>query len=460
MKKLSLLEAPTRDDILRGPVVRGLLRLGVPVALGQLAHTLYELADIYWLGKLGRQAVAAPSASWPFIWALIATGAGFMSAGVALISQFRGADDREGVRRSLGQVYLLATILSAIIAVGGYFSIPYILKAARIPEDVYPHAVIYARIEVLGILIIIYWEAFRGASSAIGDTVTPMKLNLMGALANAAVDPIFIFGLGPIPRLEVAGAAIATVLTRGAMGISTLLMIRKGHRDLRLERRYMRPDRLILSKLLRIGAPLSAQYTGEALGFALLTSIISMEGSVALAAWGIGDRPFNMMHFFLTGLLTGATVMVGQSIGAENLARAWRVAVVTLRVTSTIALAYGLLLAYFRYHVVSFFIKDPEVIEAAAGFTLYMGSTIFTFVMLQVGHSIAQGSGHTKAMMAVSLVRLWVLRNALAYLLGPGPFGIGVNGIWIGMSISNVISGTLAVTWIYRRRWLKPVIKD
>lgn len=459
MGRPSLFGQVSREIILNGPIIRTLLRLGVPVAVGELAHTLYELADIYWLGRVGRVAVAAPSASWPFIWALMAVGMGFISAGVTLVAQYKGAGDEENMRRSVGQVYMLATIVGVSIGVTGYFAIPYILRVAKIPADVYPHAVTYARIEMVGLMVVGYWEAFRAVSSAVGDTVTPMKLNVAGALANAVLDPFLILGIGPLPRLEVAGAAAATVITRGGIGLLSLYMVSRDHRDIKLERRHLRPDPKILSIMLRVGAPLSTQYVGEALGFSLLTVIISMGGSVALAAWGIGDRPFNMIHFFLTGLLTGCTVMVGQALGAGSRDRAWRVGVTTLKLVGSISLAYGTLLAIFRFWVASFFISDPEVIEAASGFMLYMGPTIFTFSLLQVGQSIAQGSGHTKAMMAIGLFRLWVLRNTLAYLLGPGPIGLGINGIWIGMSISNVITGLLATLWIYRRRWLEPVIR-
>ncbi|MEM3948278.1 MAG: MATE family efflux transporter, partial [Zestosphaera sp.] len=88
-----------------------------------------------------------------------------------------------------------------------------------------------------------------------------------------------------------------------------------------------------------------------------------------------------------------------------------------------------------------------------------MGPSIVFFVILRVAFAVASGSGHTKPVMFLSLFRLWVLRNVLAYLFGPGPFGIGVKGLWIGMSVSNVITGMLALVWVLRGSWLKPVIK-
>ncbi|MEM4594326.1 MAG: MATE family efflux transporter, partial [Zestosphaera sp.] len=114
----------------------------------------------------------------------------------------------------------------------------------------------------------------------------------------------------------------------------------------------------------------------------------------------------------------------------------------------------------FRYSVVSVFApSDPEVVQGAADFLLYMGPSIIFFVILRAAFSVASGSGHTKTVMYLSLFRLWVLRNVLAYLFGPGPFRMGVRVLWIGMSISNIITGLLAFLWIVRGSWLKPVIK-
>ncbi|MCC6032906.1 MAG: MATE family efflux transporter, partial [Desulfurococcaceae archaeon] len=95
-----------------------------------------------------------------------------------------------------------------------------------------------------------------------------------------------------------------------------------------------------------------------------------------------------------------------------------------------------------------------------ADFLLYMGPSIIFFVILRVAFSVASGSGHTKVVMFLSLFRLWVLRNVLAYLFGPGPLGMGVRGLWIGMSVSNVVTGLLALLWIVKGNWLKPVIKS
>ncbi|MEM4685681.1 MAG: MATE family efflux transporter, partial [Sulfolobales archaeon] len=103
--------------------------------------------------------------------------------------------------------------------------------------------------------------------------------------------------------------------------------------------------------------------------------------------------------------------------------------------------------------------SDSEVNQNAAEFLLIMGPSIIFFVMLRAAFSIASTSGHTKIVMTLSLFRLWVLRNLLTYIFGPGPVGLGVKGMWIGMSASNIITGVLALMWILRGSWLKPVIK-
>ncbi len=455
-----LLSKPSREEILEGSIFRVMLRLGVPVALSEMVHTFYEMADIYWLGRLGRVAVAAPSASFPFIFALIAAAAGLMASGTALVSQYKGAGDFLGVRKSVGQVFTLAFIGGIGIGAIGVIVIPLILSVANIPGEVLPYAVQYSKMLMGGMVFIAVWEAFRAVVSASGDTITPMKLNMAGAVINMVIDPILILGLGPFPSMGVAGAALATVLSRAIMSLASLYIILRGTSGIKLETEMMRPDKKIIKLMIKIGLPLSASWVGEALGFSLLVVIMSMEGSIALAAWGIGDRPINIIHFLVIGIVSATAIMIGQSLGAEKIKRAGDIAKKSIFLITIISLTGACIFTLFRYHIASFFISDPQVINAAAGFLLYMSPALLFFEYIQLAGAIGQGSGHTKPVMVISLLRIWVLRNILAYYMGPGPLNMGINGLWLGMAISNVLSGLVALMWILYGGWKKPVIKD
>jgi len=288
-----------------------------------------------------------------------------------------------------------------------------------------------------------------------------MKIRVAGVLLNVVLDPVLIFGFGLIPPMKVAGAAIATLLSDLVASLIAIRVLTKGIRGEKLRAHHLRPKPQLMSKLVKIGLPLSISSVGEAGGFTLLTAIISMLGSVALASWGIGDRPLGLLDIFVASLLGATATIIGQSLGAEMRERAKATA---LKAVLYSALITGLgVSAYvtFRYEIVSVFApSDPEVIQYAADFLLYMGPSIIFFVILRVAFSVASGSGHTKVVMFLSLFRLWVLRNVLAYSFGPGPLGMGVRGLWIGMSVSNVVTGLLALLWIVKGNWLKPVIKS
>ncbi|MEM0109957.1 MAG: MATE family efflux transporter [Desulfurococcus sp.] len=199
----------------------------------------------------------------------------------------------------------------------------------------------------------------------------------------------------------------------------------------------------------------------DAAGFTVLAAIISMLGSSALAAWGIGDRPFGVLDIIVGSILAASSTIIGQNLGAGNYEKARETAYKALLISIAITSLGVLVMIALRYNIANLFIpSDSEVIEYASDFILIMGPSIVFFTMLRTAFSVAQGSGHTRAVMYISIIRLWFLRNILSYLFGPGPLALGVQGLWIGMSLSNVITGLISLAWIFRGKWLKPVIKD
>ncbi|MEM0296788.1 MAG: MATE family efflux transporter [Zestosphaera sp.] len=449
-----------KDWVLKSSIVKVMIKLGLPIGVMQALNVIYNLTDMFWLGRLGREALAAINATWPVVFLVVAGLAGVLQAGISLVSQYWGAKDYESSMRAAGQVLLLVLLAGPPVSLAAYAALPPLLQLMRVPQDVIPGAVTYGRIFTLGLTVFGLMDATVSIFSAAGDTLTPMKIRLFGVLLNVILDPVLIFGVGLIPPLGIAGAAIATLASDLVAALLALHVLVKGVRGERLRPLHLRPRPELLSKLVKIGLPLSISSMGEAGGFALLTAIISMMGSAALASWGVGDRPVGLLDIFVASLLGATTTIVGQSLGAGMYDRAKETALKSVLYSAAVVAAGISAFILVRYEIVSFFTpSDLEVIRYAADFLLYMGPSIVFFVILRVAFAVASGSGHTKPVMFLSLFRLWVLRNVLAYLFGPGPFGIGVKGLWIGMSVSNVITGMLALVWVLRGSWLKPVIK-
>jgi putative MATE family efflux protein len=448
--------------VVKQPVLKTMLRLGLPIGVTRALQVVYNLTDMYWLGRLGREALAAVSATWPVLFLIIAVLAGLFQAGLALVSQYWGAGD---YRRSLnagGQLLIIAIFTGIPLGVLSYMVIPTFLRLIGIPEEVAEGAIIYGRIFALGFAIFGLMESALSIYSAVGDTFTVMKIRLIGVSINIVLDPIMIFGLFGFPALGIAGAAIATLLSDLMSGvISLVLLSKRGVRGERLAKSDLKPDPFLIKKFFRIGLPISISSLSDAAGFTVLTGIISLMGAGALAAWGVGDRPFSLIDILVGSLLAALSTIIGQNLGAENFGKAREAAYKALALAIGMSSIGVLTMIALRYEVARLFIpSDPEVIQYASDFILIMGPSIVFFTMLRAAFSVAQGSGHTKPVMYISILRLWFLRNILAYLFGPGPLSLGVKGLWAGMAVSNVITGLIALAWIVHGKWLKPVIKD
>lgn len=445
--------------VLEDSILKVMIKLGMPIAASEALNIMYSMADIYWLGRVGRDALASVSASWPVIWLIVSVAAGVFSAGLALVSQYWGMGDYSRATKAGGQVLALSVMFGIPIAAVSFLTVRSFLQVVGVPETTLEYAAGYARIISLGIPFIAVYESFSAIYAAAGNTMTPLKIRSLGVIINVVLDPIFIFGYFGFEALGVGGAAIATVISEMIVAaVSIAYIALKGVEGHYLTLSTLIPDREFTIQIIRIGYPISALTAGEASGFVILVHIISLLGSAPLAAWGIADRLLSLFHVFIAGLLGATSTMIGQSLGAGMYTRAKSIAKRTSVYGSAIMAAGILVLIPFRYQVATLFSPgDEELINQVADFILIMGPSVIFFTVYLTSRAIARGSGHTKPVMFFGLLRLWVLRNSLAYLFAITA-GLGVKGLWIGMAISNYITGAVALWWILFGNWTRPVV--
>jgi putative MATE family efflux protein len=212
--------AADRKGLVEGPMLRPLLALSLPIMASNIMQTAYNVVDTFWLGRVGAEAVAALSISWPLIFLIISIAGGFSIAGTTLVSQYTGADDSERADHIASQVFSLLLMMGGGFSVIGIFMARPMLVLIGTPEEVLPLAAAYTQIIFAGIILMFGFYVFQAIISGWGDTVTPMKLMFLSTVLNIILDPFMILGIGPFPELGVAGAAIATVFSRGiASGI-------------------------------------------------------------------------------------------------------------------------------------------------------------------------------------------------------------------------------------------------
>ena len=208
---------------LEGPIGAALFRLAVPIILGNVLQTGYQLTDAFWIGRLGAAAVAAVSVSFPVTFLVIALGAGFGIAGATLSAQYMGAGRQDMVNHVAAQTMLMVLVTSAVLGTAGYILAPYLLELVGVAPDVYSGALGFMRVSFIGIIFVFLYGMFQALMRGVGETRIPLLIVLLTVLLNFLLDPLFIFGWGPLSPHGVMGAAIATLATQRWPPCSALL---------------------------------------------------------------------------------------------------------------------------------------------------------------------------------------------------------------------------------------------
>ncbi len=459
-----------REEILEGSIVRTLLVLAIPVMVSSAMHTLFNIVDTFWLGKLGSAEVGAPTAAWPVIFSFLAIGMGFSTAGVSLVSQHTGAGGSKKANEAAGQVFTFIMIIGVVSGVVGFLLAPWILRLVGTPPNVFPLATSYLRIVLLSMPFIFAYISFRFLLRGIGDMVTPMLIRGVLVAFNMILDPILIFGVGPIPSMGVTGAAIATASARTIAAIVGMYLLFNDRVQIKLSLRDLGLKFRWVKQIFKIGAPATLARAGSAVGFIFLFAIVAVFGEKPVAAYGIGRRVVHVITFATWGFAAASMTMVGQNVGAEQTERAETIVKKAIIVGFSIMFAMASIMVIFRTWIIGVFINDPAVIEEGARYLLIFALTIPFFGIYRIFDSTFRGTGHTVPAMGLSLFRIWGLRIflsatlalpavSLGYITLIGGFDLGVVGVWYGMAASNLLIAGLSYIYFLTGRWKEKTIK-
>lgn len=447
-----------REFILRGPIIKMALVLAAPFMIQNLVNISYNIVDAFWLNMLGTKFFAAVRGVWPLIFFFNSFGIGLVSAGIAFISQHVGAGNWEEANRNAGRLLGFALTFSLGVSLLGIITTPAILAFMGIPQEIYPLAVTYIRVIFAGFIFTVIGMVFRLIVSGVGDTVTPMILGVIASGINMVLDPILIFGWFGLPRLEVLGAAVATVSARAIPSLVGAALLFRGYRSIKIRPRDLVFDAPWLKNLLKVGLPLAANMSSSALGFNFLMAIVYRLGTVAVAAYGLAITVVDLVTAFIWGFRDALAIMVGQNLGAGLFERAEEI---VRKVTAIIILATTAgtaVLMLYGDALVRFFTHDPAVIRETTNFVTLFSPSLPYLALFFIGMAVARGSGQTFFMMIAGIIRLWAIRVAFSYVLAL-VLGMGTTGVWLSMSLGNIVAGALAMAWILSGAWKKRVIE-
>lgn len=445
MKQVSCVEAALNS----GRIGRATWQIAWPVMLTGALYTMLSVVDMFWVGRLGKEAVAAVALSGSVLGVLFSAGQLFTVGAMATSSRAAGANDRSALADSLSHSLLLAFIVALPLAAAGVLLAGPVLALFRPEAAVIAAGAPYARIIFLALPGFFCGMVCYSVFQATGDTRTPLVITLFTNVANAVLDPVLIFGWAGLPRLGVAGAALATVGCQ-SFGLAAMLWLLR-RRGLLSFRGRFRLD--VFRTLAAIGAPAGLQGVTRPLTGMLMFGLVTRFGTAAMAAFGIGMRALEVMFIYLGGLQSAGEVLVGQSLGRRSPDLALRVSRRVTLIALGLQLAVLPLLFIFAPQLVGLFARgDPGVIAAGTSYLRTLAPMLVS-VALVIGWGSAQrGAGATGMPMVAALVANWAVKLPLAWYLSRQ---FGLVGVWVGIGVSIVIEAALLGVGYFRRGWLR-----
>jgi len=438
-------------NLVSGSIVRNLLRLALPMIVGNLMYTLFNVVDMIFVGRLGPEAIAAVSLSGSVLFIVMAATTGISVGTTAMVSRAIGAMDRLRADTVAAQSVMLGLMVSALLAVMGILSSEQVLSLIGARGNTLVLAQGYLNIMFVGIVTVIVMYLVMGIMQGAGDARTPMVIISLSNLLNLVLDPLLIFGMLGFPRLGVNGAALATVISSGVFLLVGLGILLSGRTYVGIRLRGLRVQPPIMRGIVEIGIPSSFNLIIRSGAGVLFMTIVAMHGTFAIATYGIGMRIDSIVDMPIYGLAMASSALVGQNLGAKSPDRAEATAMSAAKICALGMAGFGALFFIMAPQIVSVFTDSSEVIAMG---TCYLRILVFSYVFIAYGMVLSlslNGAGDTTPPLVSTAISLIGFQLPLALVLPK--LGLGVNGLWLSMVIATVVY-TLIILYVFKQgRW-------
>jgi putative MATE family efflux protein len=428
-----------------GSVGRHLLAMALPVLVGIFAMMGQGLIDAYFLGRVGHRELAAFAFSFPIIMIVTSVAIGMGAGTSSVVARAIGAHDMRRARRLATDSLLLSFLITLGFCIVGVLTINPLFRLLGAPDDLIPLIRGFMLILYSGVPFVVVGMVGMASMRATGDTRLPSILMILGAVLNVVLDPIFIFGLGPIPALGLNGAAVAALLARSVIFIGALYLLR-GRLNMIS---FNRPDPVELRKswrdILHVGIPAAGTNAIVPIATAIITALIAGYGAEAVAGFGVASRIESLVLVMFYALSAVIGPFVGQNLAAGKQARVLEALHLCMWFCVLSGLVGAGLLALASGFLPSLFSDNPGVTSVATLFLLIAPLGYGGYGLVMTINAAFNGLGQPMPGVVVSLMRTIVLYVPLA-LLGQKFFGM--IGIFAAYTAANIITGFVAYNWV------------
>jgi len=447
------------NKLLTAPINKTIIFLAFPITFAMMLQIIYTMVDTFWVGRLGADAVAAVSLSFPIIFLLTSAGMGLAMAGTILVSQHKGRGEREKVNKISSQTFSLVLMISLILGLIGFFFSKYLVILLGASPIVTPQAINYLKISFLGLIFMFSYVTYQSLMRGIGEVKIPLYIVLGTVILNFFIDPLFINGYGIIPAWGVSGAAIATIMSQGLASIIGFAILFSGKFEIHLNLKHFKPELKLFKKIILLGLPASIERSLTPTGMLVMTFIASGFGTIAIASFGLGTRILSLIILSAVGLSIAMSTLIGQHIGAEKIERAGKISKSGVWFSFLIPTILGILLFIFAKPIAHFFVpNETELINSVVQFIRIMSPTFGFLGINMVVMGIFRGAGKTSSAMTLSFV------HTITMIIGAiilSQTSLATSGIWYSYPIANVIAASTALIWLSTGTWkTKRIIQE
>ncbi len=434
----------------KGSITKNLIAFAIPLFFGQLLQQLYNVVDSVVVGNvLGKEALAAVSTTGSLIFLMVGFINGLFMGNSVIIGKRYGAGDHEGVSIATHTGIAFAIIMGIVMTVWGYFFTPTLLKWMGTPADVMPNSVLYFKIYFLGGLGNILYGACCGVFQAMGDSKRPLYYLIVSTFLNTILDISFVKFLG----FGIGGAALATVIAQFVSAILAFVKLTRVDGPHRIFIRKLWMDWATLGKELKIGFPTGIQNSVIAIGNVVVQSNINAFGSVAMAGCGSYFKLEGFVFLPITCMCMALTTFVSQNLGAGEVNRVKKGAVIGSAIGISCAEIIGVIVFAFTPILLRMFSSDAEVI--AIGTTQARTESLF-YCLLALSHCLAgiyRGAGKTTVPMIVMLSSWCLLR--ITYITINVRIIPIVNVIFWAYPLTWSVSSIVFIIYYFKGKWIR-----
>ena len=442
-------------DLTQGPIARTLLVFALPTLVSSILQSLNGSINSIWIGRfLGEQALASTFNANFIMFLLMSFVFGFGMASTVLIGQAFGAKNIDQARRVVGTAIGSFLPVAVLIGVIGWLASPALLRLLAMPPDAMPFALAYLRVIFTAmpaiLILVMLMMALRGA----GDALTPLWFMILAVVLDAGLNPVFILGLGPAPRLGISGSALATVIANYVAVIALVVTIYWRDLPLRLrgaELRYLKPDRTLLRVIVRKGFPMGLQMIVISSSALATIGLVNREGVNTTAAFGVAMQLWTYLQMPAMALAAAASAMAAQNIGANRWDRVSRISRVGIIQNLIITGVLVVLLAVADRPALALFLGGHSpALPIAEHIQILATWSFLLFGVTMILFGVVRANGAVIGPLIILAIGLYPFR--LGFALGAYRW-LGADALWLSFPVSSLANMAMAIGLYLHGGW-------